>query len=62
MTSPRRPVTSDDDVTMTSNDVTASLFIGALLFVPVGVILCVTVVIRLRKNGTTISITAFCVR
>ena len=46
-----RDVTSNDDNKVTSNDLTASLFIGALLFIPVSVILCVTVVIRLRKSG-----------
>jgi len=51
----RHDVTSVDYAVMTSNDFTVSLVIGALLFIPVTVILCVTVVIRLRKSGKSTS-------
>ena len=44
-------VTSHDVRGVTSGDFVTSLFIGALLFIPVCVILCVTVLIRLRNSG-----------
>ena len=43
----QQPVSSADDMS-------ASLFIGALLFIPVTLILCVTGLIRLRNSGTLI--------
>ena len=48
----RRLLTSDDAEFTTLNDFTTSMLIGEMLFVPVTVILCVTVIIRLRRSGT----------
>jgi len=51
--STQRVMTSEEgERVVDPSDIMASVFIGALLFIPVTVILCATAVIRLRRSGT----------